>query len=99
MLNNATRSNIPRSDAAQQDPARQDPARQRIAATKPPGSTRRSFTLAPILKHKTQQPCHRVRGVRGSNMQLAPIVEHCGRHALTVDLAGGSMATVIQLHR
>ncbi len=31
----------------------------------------------------------RERGVRGTNMQLAPIVEHCGRHALTVDLAGG----------
>ncbi len=31
----------------------------------------------------------RARAVRGSDMQLAPIVEHCGRHALTVDLAGG----------
>jgi hypothetical protein len=31
----------------------------------------------------------RDRGVRGSDVQLAPIVEHCGRHALTVDLAGG----------
>ncbi|MDA1053490.1 MAG: hypothetical protein O3C40_23825 [Planctomycetota bacterium] len=31
----------------------------------------------------------RARGVRGSDVQLAPIVEHCGRHALTIDLAGG----------
>jgi tetratricopeptide (TPR) repeat protein len=31
----------------------------------------------------------RDRGVRGTDMQLAPIVEHCGRHALTIDLAGG----------
>ena len=31
----------------------------------------------------------RARGVRGTDVQLAPIVEHCGRHALTIDLAGG----------
>ncbi|MEK6238745.1 MAG: hypothetical protein N2C14_28865, partial [Planctomycetales bacterium] len=31
----------------------------------------------------------RIRGVQGANAQLAGIVEHCGRHALTVDLAGG----------
>ncbi len=31
----------------------------------------------------------RARGVRGTDMQLAPIIEHCGRHALTIDLAGG----------
>lgn len=31
----------------------------------------------------------RGRGVRGTDVQLAAIVEHCGRHALTVDLAGG----------
>jgi hypothetical protein len=31
----------------------------------------------------------RDRGVRGTDAQLAPIVEHCGRHALTIDLAGG----------
>jgi hypothetical protein len=31
----------------------------------------------------------RDRGVRGTDVQLAPIVEHCGRHALTIDLAGG----------
>jgi len=31
----------------------------------------------------------RDRGVRGTDVQLAPIVEHCGRHALTVDLGGG----------
>jgi len=31
----------------------------------------------------------RDRGVRGTETQLASIVEHCGRHALTVDLAGG----------
>ncbi|HQZ66540.1 MAG TPA: TIR domain-containing protein [Planctomycetaceae bacterium] len=31
----------------------------------------------------------RDRGVRGTDMQLAPIVEHCGRHALTIDLVGG----------
>lgn len=31
----------------------------------------------------------RERGVRGTDLQLAQIVEHCGRHALTVDLAGG----------
>jgi len=30
----------------------------------------------------------RDRGVRGSDVQLAALVEHCGRHALTVDLAG-----------
>jgi nucleoside phosphorylase len=29
------------------------------------------------------------RGVRGNDVVLAPIVEHCGRHALTIDLAGG----------
>jgi hypothetical protein len=31
----------------------------------------------------------RKRGVRGPDPQLEPIVEQCGRHALTVDLAGG----------
>ena len=31
----------------------------------------------------------RARGVRGTDVQLAPIVEHCGWHALTIDLAGG----------
>ena len=31
----------------------------------------------------------RARGVRGTDAQLAPIVEHCGLHALTLDLAGG----------
>ncbi|NQV27777.1 MAG: TIR domain-containing protein [Rhodopirellula sp.] len=31
----------------------------------------------------------RERGVRGTDVQLAPIVEHCGQHALTIDLAGG----------
>jgi len=31
----------------------------------------------------------RERGVRGSDLQLESIVEHCGRHALTIDLAGG----------
>ena len=31
----------------------------------------------------------RDRGVRGTDVLRAPIVEHCGRHALTVDLAGG----------
>ena len=31
----------------------------------------------------------RDRGVRGTDVQLAPVVEQCGRHALTVDLAGG----------
>jgi hypothetical protein len=29
------------------------------------------------------------RGVRGSRSQLAAIAEQCGRHALTIDLAGG----------
>jgi hypothetical protein len=45
----------------------------------PLGSTQGSFTCCLAES----------QGVRGSNMQLAPIVEHCGRHALTVDLAGG----------
>jgi hypothetical protein len=31
----------------------------------------------------------RDRGVCGTDAQLARIVEHCGQHALTVDLAGG----------
>ena len=31
----------------------------------------------------------RDRGVRGNDLQLEPIVEECGRHAFTVDLAGG----------
>ncbi|MEJ7594949.1 MAG: hypothetical protein WKF77_25770 [Planctomycetaceae bacterium] len=31
----------------------------------------------------------RERGVRGTDLQLALIVEHCGQHALTIDLAGG----------
>jgi len=31
----------------------------------------------------------RDRGVRGSVLQLGPVVEECGRHALTVDFAGG----------
>lgn len=31
----------------------------------------------------------RDRGVQGTDLQLEPIVEHCGRHALTVDFAGG----------
>ncbi len=31
----------------------------------------------------------RDRGVTGSDLNLGEIVEHCGRHALTVDLAGG----------
>jgi tetratricopeptide (TPR) repeat protein len=31
----------------------------------------------------------RDRGVRGTDPQLEPIVEQCGRHALTVDFAGG----------
>ena len=31
----------------------------------------------------------RDRGVRGTDVQLEPIVELCGRHALTVDFAGG----------
>ena len=31
----------------------------------------------------------RARGVHGTDVQLEPIVEHCGRHALTVDFAGG----------
>jgi GTPase SAR1 family protein len=31
----------------------------------------------------------RARGVRGNDAQLSPIVEHCGWHALTIDLAGG----------
>jgi len=34
----------------------------------------------------------RQRGVRGTDLQLAPVVEHCGRHALTVDFAGGYIA-------
>ena len=32
------------------------------------------------------------RGVRGNEVELEPIVENCGRHALTVDLAGGYIA-------
>jgi hypothetical protein len=32
------------------------------------------------------------RGVRGTDPQLAPIVEQCGQHALTVDFAGGYIA-------
>ncbi len=31
----------------------------------------------------------RDRGVRGTDVQLSPVVEHCGRHALTIDFAGG----------
>jgi len=31
----------------------------------------------------------RDRGVHGTDVQLAPIVEQCGQHALTVDLVGG----------
>ncbi len=31
----------------------------------------------------------RSRGVLGSDMQIETIVENCGRHALTIDLAGG----------
>jgi tetratricopeptide (TPR) repeat protein len=31
----------------------------------------------------------RDRGVLGTDAQLASVVEHCGQHALTVDLAGG----------
>ena len=34
----------------------------------------------------------RERGVHGTDPQLEPIVEQCGRHALTVDLAGGYIA-------
>ena len=34
----------------------------------------------------------RDRGVRGADPQLEPIVEQCGRHALTVDFAGGYVA-------
>ncbi len=34
----------------------------------------------------------RDRKVRGTDQQLEPIVEHCGRHALTVDFAGGYIA-------
>ncbi len=34
----------------------------------------------------------RDRGVRGTDPQLEPIVEQCGRHALTVDFAGGYIA-------
>lgn len=34
----------------------------------------------------------RQRGVRGTDPQLAPIVHQCGRHALTVDFAGGYIA-------
>ncbi|MCL4207585.1 MAG: TIR domain-containing protein [Pirellulaceae bacterium] len=34
----------------------------------------------------------RARGVRGTDPQLAPIVDACGRHALTVDFAGGYIA-------
>lgn len=34
----------------------------------------------------------RARGVRGTDLQLASIVEACGRHALTVDFAGGYIA-------
>ena len=34
----------------------------------------------------------RSRGVSGSDHKLAAIVEQCGRHALTVDLAGGYIA-------
>ena len=34
----------------------------------------------------------RARGVRGTDPQLASIVEACGRHALTVDFAGGYIA-------
>lgn len=31
----------------------------------------------------------RDRGVKGTDVQLAPIVQHCGWHALTVDFTGG----------
>ena len=34
----------------------------------------------------------RARGVRGTDLQLESIVEACGRHALTVDFAGGYIA-------
>lgn len=34
----------------------------------------------------------RARGVNGTNLQLESIVESCGRHALTVDFAGGYIA-------
>ena len=34
----------------------------------------------------------RARGVNGTNLQLEGIVEACGRHALTVDFAGGYIA-------
>ncbi|MBM83971.1 MAG: hypothetical protein CMJ78_25730 [Planctomycetaceae bacterium] len=34
----------------------------------------------------------RQRDVRGTDPQLAPIVEQCGRHNLTVDFAGGYIA-------
>jgi hypothetical protein len=34
----------------------------------------------------------RDRGVRGTDPQLEPIVEQCGRHALTVNFAGGYIA-------
>jgi hypothetical protein len=34
----------------------------------------------------------RARGVRGTDPQLARIVDACGRHALTVDFAGGYIA-------
>jgi hypothetical protein len=34
----------------------------------------------------------RARGVRGTDLQLAGIVDACGRHALTVDFAGGYIA-------
>ncbi len=34
----------------------------------------------------------RARGVKGTDLQLAGIVEACGRHALTVDFAGGYIA-------
>ena len=37
------------------------------------------------------------RGVRGSGLQLQPIVEECGRHALTIDLAGGYITLAANL--
>ena len=38
----------------------------------------------------------RDRGVRGTDGQLAAVVEQCGRHALTVDFAGGYLAEYAQ---
>ncbi len=47
------------------------------------------------VEHISEEACIallRQRGVQGTDAELARLAHHCGRHALTVDLAGGYLA-------